>query len=280
LNAPTSTSSHFGAIHAVFWMSTALLWGVLGLLLLVAVREEAKSDLVSMGTLSAVAFLLTAALLTSRHPGGDSVSATLGLRPTSPWFIPLGFFGGALAQVPAEGIVHIESWYMKDVEQFVAEQAALLEPHGLLHSVLLVLVLAALVPFAEEAFFRGAVFGALRRSGRSGLQAGLITGIGFTLSHPRLELLAPILLVATYLTFLRAVSGSLWPSVAAHVGFNLVTTLAAVLRIPALQLDFWTPAWQGGALGAFLVIVLSSVLLARSELARASRMDEAIPVDG
>jgi len=280
MNAPARTSAPFGPLHAVLWMSTAFFWMLLGAILLGAIRQEAMQDMVSLGALSAAVFLLTSAMLTSKHPAGDSVRLALGLRPTSPWFLPLGLIGGVLAQVPAEGIVELEARLWPGVEEAATARAALLEPHNPIHGVFLVLVLAVLVPFAEEAFFRGAVYGALRRAGRTGVSAGLITGIGFTVSHLDPALLVPILLVAVFLTFLRIVSGSLWPCLAGHIGFNLVTMLATVLHVPEGVLEFSTLTFQLGAGGGLVLIVLLSLWCARSTHARASRMEEAIPVDG
>lgn len=281
MNAPTSPSPSppFGTLHAILWMSTAFFWMLLGAILMGAIRSEAISDMVSMGALSAAVFLLTAAMLTGRHPAGDSVRQAIGLRPTSPWLFPLGLVGGALAQIPAEGIFHLLSRLWPGIQEAATEQAARLVPHGPVHGVLLVLVLALLVPFAEEAFFRGAVYGALRRAGNSGVRAGIVTGLGFTLTHDPTVLL-PIFLVALYLTFLRIVSGSLWPSLAAHIGFNLVTMLSAVLRLPEDAIDFLSPIWQASAAAAIVATVLLTIWLGRGQSARASRLEEAQPVDG
>lgn len=280
MNAPASESPPFGALHAVLWMSTAFFWMLLGAILMGAIRQESMHDMVSLGALSAATFLLTSAMLTNRHPAGDTVHLALGLRATSPGFLPLGLIGGALAQVPAEGIVELTTRLWPSVSEAARARAALLEPHGTVHAVLLVIVLAFLVPFAEEAFFRGAVYGALRRAGRSGVSAGLITGIGFTLSHFDPTLLVPIFLVAGYLTFLRIVSGSLWPSLAGHVGFNLVTMLSAVLPASKLELDLLSPVWQGGAALGLVASGFLALALGRNERARKSRIDEAVPVDG
>jgi membrane protease YdiL (CAAX protease family) len=279
VSAPAGTSAPFGVMHAVLWMSTAFFWMLLGALLLGAVRQEALQDMVSLGGLSAVVFLLTSALLTSRHPGGDTLREALGFRATAVLLLPLAFVGGALAQVPAEGVVHLESLVVPGVDEAMAERANLLVPHGSLHGVLLVLVLALLVPIAEEAFFRGAVYGALRRAQHPGWQAGLISGLGFTLSHYDPTMLLPIALVAAYLTFLRIVSGSLWASLFAHVGFNLVTMLSVVLRVPEDAIDVLSLRWQLGAgLGIALSIALA-LWLSRAEAARSSRSEEATPVD-
>jgi membrane protease YdiL (CAAX protease family) len=276
---PARSSAPFGAIHAVLWMSTAFFWMLLGALLLGAVRQEALRDMVSLGGLSVAVFLLTSALLTSRHPGGDTLREALGFRATAAALLPLAFVGGALAQVPAEGVVHMESLVVPGVDQAMAERANLLVPHGSLHGVLLVLVLAVLVPIAEEAFFRGAVYGALRRAQHPGWQAGLISGVGFTLSHYDPTMLLPIALVAAYLTFLRVVSGSLWASLFAHVGFNLVTMLSVVLRVPEGAVDFLSLHWQLGAGSGIVLSIALALWLSRAEVAKSSRSEEALPVD-
>lgn len=279
MNAPARLASPFGALHAVLWMSTAYFWMLLGALLMGAFRQEALKDMVSLGALSAAVFLLTSAMLTGRHPGGDTVRAALGFRQVPLLLLPIALLGGALAQVPAEGILELEAHFMPGVEQAAAEQAALLAPRGAVHGVLLLLVLAVLVPIAEEAFFRGAVYGALRRAQHPGWRAGLISGIGFTLSHYHPTMLLPIGVVAAYLTFLRVVSGSLWPSLAAHIGFNLVTMTSVVLQLPEETFEFSSPSWQAGAGLGIASTILLAFWLSRADVAKKNRSEEAEAVD-
>jgi len=278
--APAPATVPFGALHAVLWMSTAYFWMLLGALILGAIREEALKDMVSLGALSAAVFLLTSAMLTARHPGGDTLRAALGFRPTAPLLLPIALIGGALAQIPAEGIIGLETYLMPGATQALAEQTALLTPRGAVHGAFLLLVLAVVVPIGEEAFFRGAVYGALRRAHHPGWRAGLISGIGFTLSHFHPTMLLPIAVVATYLTFLRVVSGSLWPSLFAHIGFNLVTMVSVVLKLPEGMFDFMSPEWQVAAALGITATVFVALWLSRSESARNSRIEEAQPVDG
>ncbi len=265
----------FSGLHAIIWMSLSFFWMVLAAMLLVSIRREALEDLVSLGGLSAATFLSTAALLIARYPGGSRLGTALGFRPTHPLLVPLALLGGISAQVPAEGILSIIHRIHPQSQEEALARLQQMTPHGLAHGVALVLVLSILVPLAEEVFFRGAVFGALRRSGRSGARAALYTGLGFTLCHFDLAMLLPIGLVAAYLGIVRATSGSLWPCVMAHVGFNGVTMMLAVTRTEISEEWFLSPEVQVLGAGAFFAICWLGFVLARqSPAARASRKAE------
>lgn len=265
----------FTGLHATLWMSIAFFWMVLAALILTAFREEALRDLVSLGALSAATFLLTAALLIGRYPGGSKLSSALGFRPTHPLLVPLGLLGGIIAQIPADGILALVHHYFPATQEQTLARMEMMEPQGVGHGVALVVVLAILVPVAEEAFFRGAVYGALRRSGRSGARAALYTGIGFTLSHFDPTTLLPIGFVAAYLGVLRAVSGSLWPSVMAHVGFNGLTMLGAVANYGFSRQILISPSVQiSGVVGLSLIVWMILRLGRRSPRAFLSRKEE------
>lgn len=238
----------FTGLHAVIWMSLAFFLMVLGTMVAVALRPITMQDLVSLGTISAATFLLVAALLLGRYPAGNRLADGLGARPTHLALTPLGLVLGILAQVPAtfveRGIEVI--WPMSDEERL--RRLALFQHENELHAAILVLVVACLVPLAEEVLFRGAIYGALRRSNRSPARAAVITSIGFALCHFDPRLLLPIALVAAILGFVRATSGSLLPGLAVHVGFNATTMLGLIsgaipesgLELPAaVQVTAW-----------------------------------------
>ncbi len=280
MRPPVRQSSGFTGLQATLWMSIAFFWMVLAALLLAAFRKEALEDLVSLGALSAATFLLTSALLIARYPGGSRLSFALGFRPTHPLLMPLGLLGGIVAQIPADGILAAIHHYFPATQEQTLARMEMMKPHGVGHGIALVVVLAIVVPLAEEAFFRGAVYGALRRSGRSGARAAVYTGIGFTLCHFDPTTLLPIGLVAAYLGTLRVVSGSLWPSVMAHVGFNGLTMLSAVSGY-GLSVDFLvSPAVQiVGALGLASIVWMSYRLGTRSPRALLSRTEEETATD-
>lgn len=244
-------------MRATLWMLGALIVMLTCALLLLSFDPGAQSDQVSLGAVSAAAFLFVAALLVGAYPAGPRVSQALGLRPTHPLAVPLGFVIGALVQFPAE---RISGWIdllaplsaedkAARAELFLAETPA--------DAAALVLVLCLLVPFAEEAFFRGAVYGALRRAKASQWLAGSVVGFGFTFCHMNVRLLLPIALVALVLGVLRSATGSLYPALFAHVAFNGVTVVGQLAG-----LDFPRPG-LGGELFVTGLIVLLLLLVVR-----------------
>jgi len=218
----------FTPAHALAWIAGAFVMMGVSAMLLFAVRPHSKEDAVMLAGLSAIVFLLASSFLLSSYPGGRRASAALGVRPTSPLLLGLGLLLGLVSQLPADRLRRVVEHFFPVSEAEAAARAHLLEPSSTLHAVALVVSLAVLVPLAEETFFRGAVFGALRRSGRSGFVAAIVTGLGFTLSHFDQRLWLAIAFMACILGFVRATSGSLLPGLALHVGFNGLAAVGAV----------------------------------------------------
>jgi membrane protease YdiL (CAAX protease family) len=76
-------------------------------------------------------------------------------------------------------------------------------------------------PLAEETFFRGFVFGGLRRYGF--FWAALASGLLFSAAHVSLGGLIPLTLVGMLFAWSYSQTGSLWTSIYAHLIFNLVS---------------------------------------------------------
>ena len=94
-------------------------------------------------------------------------------------------------------------------------------------------------PLVEELLFRGVLFPVAARS--FGTTAGvlLVSGL-FGFAHVvtyglDAYLIAQTLLAGLYLTWLRARSGSLVPSVAAHAALNLYATMEAVVLVNVIK---------------------------------------------
>ena len=79
-------------------------------------------------------------------------------------------------------------------------------------------------PLAEETFFRGFVFGGLRRYGF--FWAALVSGLLFSAAHLSLGGLIPLALVGMLFAWSYSRTGSLWTTVYAHLFFNLVSFVA------------------------------------------------------
>lgn len=100
-------------------------------------------------------------------------------------------------------------------------------PSGMLVAALL----GALLPIGEELFFRGYLFGVLQHFGR--WSAAIGSTLVFGLLHAEQSwgnwggLLAIVITGAT-LTALRAVTGSTWIALAAHLAYNVTLSLTSV----------------------------------------------------
>lgn len=79
-------------------------------------------------------------------------------------------------------------------------------------------------PLAEETFFRGFVFGGLRRYGF--FWAALASGLLFSAAHVNLGGLIPLALVGMLFAWSYSRTGSLWTAIYAHLFFNLVSFVA------------------------------------------------------
>jgi membrane protease YdiL (CAAX protease family) len=90
-------------------------------------------------------------------------------------------------------------------------------------------VVATIVPFAEELFFRGLGIRALSFIG--GIAAVVVTGLVFGLSHGILGALPPLVLFGIALGWVRLRSDSVWPGVLAHGFYNGVGILIVYLQL-------------------------------------------------
>jgi membrane protease YdiL (CAAX protease family) len=85
-------------------------------------------------------------------------------------------------------------------------------------------------PVVEEIFFRGFLFGGLRRY-VSFLPAAALSGVIFSLSHGDVGLVIPFTLVGIVLAYAYEKTGTLFGSISIHFVFNLVS-FAVLLLVP------------------------------------------------
>jgi uncharacterized protein len=91
------------------------------------------------------------------------------------------------------------------------------------------LVVATVVPFTEELFFRGLGVRALGFLG--GIVAVVTTGLVFGLSHGILGALPPLVLFGVALGWVRLRADSVWPGVIAHGVYNGIGILVIYLQL-------------------------------------------------
>lgn len=273
------SAGDFTPLVAVIWMLGAFATMVSFAFVLMSVSPESRSDLVALGMISAAAFVFVAALLVGRYPSGSQLSRAIGLRPVHPLSWPLAVLIGILSQAPAEAIQRAvdQRWPLSASQ--LADRSEMLRTDSTWEGWALVFVIALLVPFAEEVFFRGAVYGALRRGRVGAFRAAVVTGLGFAFCHFNARLLLPLAFFALMLGLLRSVSGSLWPALIGHIAFNSVPVLTTGLGVDLEANLPWT--WQLGSVVALALSLLAFVvLIGRDRLSRLSRLEEVADCDG
>jgi len=139
----------------------------------------------------------------------------------------------------------------------------------------LVLVLAVVLPIVTELFFRGALYGRLRRDRTEGYAVFATTAF-FVLATFDPRSMASALGLGAALGWLRARTGSTIPAVCAHVAFYLVP-LAPVIVGGALKDDAtWSMRLTlGGAAVAALALALALASASASDACRTLRAQDA-----
>lgn len=131
---------------------------------------------------------------------------------------------GVALQVPSTLLANVIEQFFPLPQELLERRLALITPHSAFHGVAIVLVVSLLGPCVEEFFFRGALFGALRR-GHGALVTMVVVSLCFVAAHLDLRLLLPLLPAAWSMAEMRERSGSVWPGLALHAGFNSLTLL-------------------------------------------------------
>lgn len=193
---------------------------------LVELRPNAAYDIVSLGAIEAIVFLGGVLAVLTIHGRPDvPLRTALGIRPTHPALSALGLCLGIATHWSAETLDSLFQRFVPTPEEEIAARMALLSAPSPLRFALVLFVVACAGPFVEELFFRGAIYGSLRRT-RPFLGAVLVTSFCFVVGHLDVRMWPALTVVALVMSYLRAASGSLLPSLAMHVSFNAATVLA------------------------------------------------------
>ncbi|MEQ8698434.1 MAG: type II CAAX endopeptidase family protein [Bauldia litoralis] len=109
---------------------------------------------------------------------------------------------------------------------------AMIAPAGFSWIVAATIILYAgfLTPIAEEIFFRGLIYGWLRRHmGATG--AAVLAAAGFAILHQRIEAVIAAFFTGLILTWFYEKSGSLLPSIALHQAINATQLVLVYLSV-------------------------------------------------
>lgn len=190
----------------------------------------AVSAAVTIGV--ALIFPLGWRLATSRSEGGPA-GWLAWQKPNrlSLWLIPLATF--PLMIVVVAGV----TWLFGQAE--VNAQLLLFSSRSL--QIVTTIVVTMLVPLAEEFIFRGALYNTLLSPEKDGQPEWrrhtlplIVTSVAFALVHlvagfETIAAIVQITVLSFYLGGLRAVTGSVKASLAAHVTWNLVSAVAMIV---------------------------------------------------
>jgi membrane protease YdiL (CAAX protease family) len=174
--------------------------------------------------LEACLFGIAVRFTAGRYPGGLRL---LGWRFTSPseW---IGWSGLAVVLAWATLLGYVVLLKALKLDDLVPQSNV---PKGVFDHretvALAVLLTVVAAPIVEETFFRGFLFGGLRRRlGFAG--AATISGALFALAHFSPTLIIPFTLIGVVFAFTYWRTGTLLASITAHMTFNLVSVLGAL----------------------------------------------------
>ena len=128
--------------------------------------------------------------------------------------------------------------------------------------VALVMALVFLMPAAEELFFRGLLFGGLRRS-REGM-AILGTAIYFAAARGGIRAFGSMIVLGLVLAWLRSRAGSTLVSLTAHVAFFAVPVIPMVMGRDPMADEIYPRSWVIGGLVIATAAGLLAELMSRS----------------
>jgi membrane protease YdiL (CAAX protease family) len=245
MTQPTALS----AALALGW-SLLLTLGLVTIGILVGALFGSGNLAIVMAGPAELLLMLPAALLLVQLYGGADRRRALALAPASGLELVIGASLGVILHLPTGYLSELVERRFPTPRAVLEAQLHALTPGSSAMAILMLLSVAALVPVAEELFFRGALFTPLLRSA-PGFVATWTTSVGFALAHQEPRNWAPLLLVALVLAELRQLGGSIWPGVALHAAFNAATLLMVFVERPVEikpQAGSWLLALMGGLL--------------------------------
>jgi membrane protease YdiL (CAAX protease family) len=245
MNKPAELS----AALALGW-SLLLTLGLLSVAVIVGALFGTSNTAIIVAGPAELLLMLPAARFIARSYCDAEPKQALGLGPVSRLELLLGASLGIILHLPAGYLGALVERRFPTPPELLRAQLQQLTPSSALLGAGMMLSVALIVPFAEELFFRGALFTALTRSGPP-VVAIWMTSIAFALAHQEPRNWAPLLLVALTLGCLRSLGGSIWSGVALHAAFNAATLSFVFMNRPIEvkpQEGSWPLAIIGGVL--------------------------------
>jgi membrane protease YdiL (CAAX protease family) len=236
---------------SAFWMLEQVCAGVTN-----AVRPGARADIVSLAGFSVLATSLIVFAMVRVHAPEASLRATLGVRPLAPMRGLLAVAAGAGLRPPMSVLEDViaRRWPHQDAE--VAESLRQLVATS--SRISLVVCVFVVMPVASELFFRGIVFGELRRATSSWVAlVGTTALFALSYSMPDARELPTAAVLGFAFGWTRARCGTVVAPVVAHVAFWAVEGIPILRgRDPAADVVYPVKWVVGGAVIAALALAV------------------------
>jgi membrane protease YdiL (CAAX protease family) len=224
-----------------------------------AVRPGALGDLVNVTTCYLLAFLVVLLAALRFHAPSSPMRGALAVRPVSAVHVVLCAIAGAACR-PA--LVRLGDLLDRSAPSPEQDELAekLLTASSLGGRIALFVALVLVMPTVDELFFRGLLFGALKR-GRPASFAIVASSVCFAAVNPNVGSFVVTFLFGFLLAWARQEGGSTLSPLAMHVAFSAVLVVpyvagreAQVERILGLPWVLGGVAVAGGALGLAHVV--------------------------
>lgn len=240
---PEAATRPLSFVAAAAWtLSVAILLGAM-IAIVDAVHPGAFVDVVTVATCKLLATLLVFFALLRVHEPESSIRRVLALRRPPIIMVLLGGLVGAGLSPGAMWLDGVMARRFPPTRQETEafEQIFTTEASG--KKVALLLALVVVMPLCDELFFRGALFTPLKKGRRAESVILATAAYDTLLAGASARDLAAMLGTALAIGWIRAVSGSVFPSIAARVAFFGVQVVPLVL---APQMNLPAPVAIGG----------------------------------
>ncbi len=264
----TEDSRPLSFVGAALWTIGVTLLLAIAVVITESARPGAATDLVSITACHVLSYSTIIFVMLRIYEPETPVRRVVALRPASAASIVLA--GGLGASVyPALNVLDTLVARRFPLPPDAHEHlATLLATPTLGRRVFLAASLLVLMPIAEEVFFRGVLFGGLRRGRNAGVVI-LGTAVCFAAARAEVPSFASVLALGLLLGWLRDRCGSIVPTVVAQAAFFAVPIVPILRgRDPLADEVYSRAVILGGLVAAVICAALVEWLSARARAVR------------
>jgi len=268
---PEAVERPLSFLAAALWtLLVALLYGVTLSIIDVA-HPGAFVDIVTRATCKLLAYSAVLFAILRIHEPESSIRHVLALRRPPAILVLLGAAVGAGL---SPGTMWLDGLLAKRYPTSPEDVEALeriFETPTMSKKIALLLAVVVVMPICDELFFRGALFTPLKRGRRAESVILAVAAYDTLLGGSSPRDIASILATALAISWIRAVSGSVFPSVAARIAFFGVQVIPTIF---AREPEFSGPVALGGVTLAALSLAGIAAVGKRSALALDARLED------